>query len=50
MNIRECFERRLLRVDRHETLYGLETQSSEREAEHSLQRAREFLTMVKTIL
>lgn len=38
------------RVDRHETLYGLETRSSEREAEHSLQRAREFLSMVKTIL
>jgi len=38
------------RVDRHETLYGLETQSSEGEAEHSLQRAREFLSMVKTIL
>jgi len=38
------------RVDRHETLYGLETRSSEREAEHSLQRANEFLLMVKTIL
>jgi len=38
------------RVDRHETLYGLETRSSEREAKHSLQRAREFLSMVKAIL
>jgi len=38
------------RVDRHETLYGLETRSSEREAKHSMQRAREFLSMVKTIL
>ena len=38
------------RVDRHETLYGLETRSSERGAKHSLQRAREFLSIVKTIL
>ena len=38
------------RVDRHETLYGLETRSNEGEAEHSLRRAREFLSMVKTIL
>ena len=38
------------RVDRHETLYGLETRSSEREARHSLRRAKDFLSMVKTIL
>ena len=38
------------RVDRHEALYGLETRSSEREAKHSLRRAEEFLSMVKTIL
>ena len=38
------------RVDRHETLYGLEVRSSEREANYSLRRAREFLSMVKTIL
>jgi hypothetical protein len=50
VNIRECFARRLLRENRHETLYGLETRSSEGEAEHSLRRAREFLSMVKTIL
>lgn len=37
-------------VDRHETLYGLEVRSSEREANYSLRRAREFLSMVKTIL
>jgi len=38
------------RVDRHEALYGLETRSSKREAEHSLQRARAFLKMVKDVL
>ena len=38
------------RVDRHETLYGLETRSSDREAEYSLQRAGEFLVRVKAIL
>lgn len=38
------------RVDRHEALYGLETRSSEREAEHSLQRAKDFISMVRTIL
>lgn len=38
------------RVDRHETLYGLEVRSSEREAKYSLRRAKEFLSMVKTIL
>jgi len=38
------------RIDRHETLYGLETRSSEREAEYSLQRAKEFLPMVKATL
>ena len=38
------------RVDRHETLYGLETRGSEREAKHSLQRAKKFLLTVKTII
>ena len=38
------------RVDRHEILYGLETRSSEREAEYSLQRAKDFISMVKSIL
>jgi len=38
------------RVDRHETLYGLETKSSEREARYSLKRAKEFLSTIKTIL
>jgi len=38
------------RVDRHETLYGLETASSRRDAEYRREKAADFLTMVKTML
>jgi len=36
-----------LRVDRHETLYGLETRSSRKEAQHSIRKAKEFLDAVR---
>jgi len=39
-----------LRIDRHETLYGLETKSNEREAEYSLEKAKEFLMTVKDLV
>jgi len=39
-----------LRIDRHETLYGLETKSNEKEAEYSLEKAKEFLTTVKKLM
>jgi len=39
-----------MRVDRHETLYGLETKSSARDAKYSLQKAKEFLLTVKAML
>lgn len=39
-----------IRIDRHETLYGLETESSKKEAEYCLNKANEFLSTVKTVL
>lgn len=39
-----------MRIDRHETLYGLETESSEKEAEYSLAKAGEFLSAVEAFL
>lgn len=39
-----------LRIDRHETLYGLETKSSEKEAKHSLTKAKEFFATVKEFM
>jgi len=39
-----------LRIDRHETLYGLETKSSRKEAEYSLEKAKEFLLTVNTLM
>ena len=39
-----------IRVDRHETLYGLETESSEKDARFCLDKAREFLLTVKNTL
>jgi len=36
-----------LRIDRHETLYGLETKSSAKEAEYALRKANEFLKAAK---
>lgn len=32
-----------LRIDRHETIYGLETKSGAKEAEYAVRKAREFL-------
>lgn len=39
-----------IRIDRHETLYGLETESSEKDAEYCLNKANEFLSTVKNTL
>lgn len=39
-----------IRIDRHETLYGLETESSEKDAEYCLNKAKEFLSTVETVL
>lgn len=39
-----------IRIDRHETLYGLETESSEKDAEYCLNKAKEFLSAVGTML
>src|SRR4030042_5800971 len=39
-----------MRIDRHETLYGLETQSSAEDAERCLQKASEFWSTVKMML
>lgn len=39
-----------IRIDRHETLYGLETEGSKKDAEHCLNRAKEFLSTVKIML
>ncbi len=39
-----------LRIDRHETLYGLEAKSSEKEAQYSLEKAKEFIVSVKELL
>jgi len=39
-----------LRIDRHETLYGLEAKTNETEAKYSLEKAREFLATVKKLI
>jgi len=39
-----------LRIDRHETLYGLEAKTNEKEAKYSLEKAREFLATVKRLI
>ena len=39
-----------MRIDRHETLYGLETERSKKDAEYSLQKAEEFLSTVKAMI
>jgi len=39
-----------LRVERHETLYGLETRSGRRDAEYGLKRTKEFVSMIKDLL
>jgi len=39
-----------IRIDRHETLYGLETESSEKDARYCLNKAREFLSTIKNTL
>jgi uncharacterized protein (UPF0332 family) len=39
-----------MRIDRHETLYGLETERSKKDAECSLQKAEEFLSTVKAMI
>ena len=39
-----------LRIDRHETLYGLEAKSSEKEAKYSLEKTKEFLATVKNLM
>lgn len=38
-----------IRIDRHETLYGLETESSENDARYCLKKASEFLSTVSRI-
>lgn len=39
-----------IRIERHETLYGLETESSEKDAKYCLDKAKEFLSTVKNML
>ena len=39
-----------LRIDRHETLYGLEAKSNEKEAKYSFEKAKEFLATVKRLI
>jgi len=39
-----------LRIDRHETLYGLEARSSREEAKYSLEKAKEFLATIKDVM
>lgn len=39
-----------IRIDRHETLYGLKTESSEKDAGYCLNKAKEFLSTVKNML
>jgi uncharacterized protein (UPF0332 family) len=39
-----------MRIDRHETLYGLETKSSRKDAEYCLRKAEDFLSVVKAVL
>lgn len=38
------------RAERHETLYGLETRIGKKDAEYSLEKAKEFLAMIKNML
>jgi len=40
----------ILRIDRHETLYGLEAKSNEKEAKYSFKKAKEFLATVKRLI
>jgi len=39
-----------LRIDRHETLYGLEAKSNEKEARYSLEKAKEFFATIKKLM
>jgi len=39
-----------LRIDRHETIYGLETRSSMKEADYAVRKAKEFLEGSKRAL
>jgi len=39
-----------LRIDRHETLYGLEVKNDEKEAKYSLEKATEFLATIKRLI
>lgn len=39
-----------LRIDRHETLYGLEAKSEEKEAKYSLEKAKEFFATIKELM
>jgi len=39
-----------LRIDRHETLYGLETKSNEKEAGYSMIKAKDFLATIKGLV
>jgi len=39
-----------LRIDRHETLYGLDTKSSETDAKYSIEKAKEFLATVRKFM
>jgi len=39
-----------MRIDRHETLYGLETKSGAKEAEYAIRKANEFLKAAKETL
>jgi len=39
-----------LRIDRHETLYGLEAKGSEKEAKYSLEKTKEFLATIKDLM
>lgn len=39
-----------LRIDRHETLYGLEAKSDEKEAKYSLGKAKEFFATIKRLM
>lgn len=38
------------RLDRHETLYGLETKASRRNADYRVEKATEFVSMIKAML
>ena len=39
-----------LRIDRHETLYGLDAKSNAKEAKYSLEKAKEFLGTIKKLM